>query len=152
LRSSLHFSHTESFLLLSNSVSMRPLNWPPVSLIRTSDFSVLPSSSIVFHTPTGEVWAQPAAAGPDPVADALTQIHQLCDTLKGNVNWMYARQSILASPMFGDDIRKLFPIVAPGGSDSASFDNVLELLYLAGNSFLMTSPNISHLSPLKRII
>ncbi len=54
------------------------------------------------------------------------------NTLKGNVNWMYARQSILASPMFGDDIRKLFPIVTPGGSDSASFDNVLELLYLAG--------------------
>jgi len=54
------------------------------------------------------------------------------NTLKGNVNWMYARQSILASPMFGDDIKKLFPIVTPGGSDSASFDNVLELLYLAG--------------------
>ncbi len=54
------------------------------------------------------------------------------NTLKGNVNWMYARQSILASPLFGDDIRKLFPIVMPGGSDSASFDNVLELLYLAG--------------------
>jgi len=54
------------------------------------------------------------------------------NTLKGNVNWMYARQSILASPLFGDDIQKLFPIVTPGGSDSASFDNVLELLYLAG--------------------
>src|SRR5262249_48194863 len=54
------------------------------------------------------------------------------NTLKGNVNWMYARQSILASPLFGDDIKKLFPIVTPGGSDSTSFDNVLELLYLAG--------------------
>jgi glutamate synthase domain-containing protein 2/glutamate synthase domain-containing protein 1/glutamate synthase domain-containing protein 3 len=54
------------------------------------------------------------------------------NTLRGNVNWMYARQSILASPVFGDDIKKLFPIVTPGGSDSASFDNVLELLYLAG--------------------
>src|SRR5438105_803081 len=54
------------------------------------------------------------------------------NTLKGNVNWMYARQSILESPLFGDDIKKLFPIVTPDGSDSASFDNVLELLYLAG--------------------
>jgi glutamate synthase (NADPH/NADH) large chain len=54
------------------------------------------------------------------------------NTLRGNVNWMYARQSILSSPLFGDDIRKLFPIVTPGGSDSATFDNVLELLYLAG--------------------
>jgi glutamate synthase (NADPH) large chain len=54
------------------------------------------------------------------------------NTLRGNVNWMYARQSILESPLFGDDIKKLFPIVTPGGSDSASFDNVVELLYLAG--------------------
>ena len=54
------------------------------------------------------------------------------NTLRGNVNWMYARQSILDSPLFGNDIKKLFPIVTPGGSDSASFDNVLELLYLAG--------------------
>jgi glutamate synthase domain-containing protein 2/glutamate synthase domain-containing protein 1/glutamate synthase domain-containing protein 3 len=54
------------------------------------------------------------------------------NTLKGNVNWMYARQSILATPVFGDDIQKLFPIITPGGSDSATFDNVLELLYLAG--------------------
>src|SRR5437867_3469681 len=54
------------------------------------------------------------------------------NTLKGNVNWMYARQSILSSPLFGEDIKKLFPIVTPGGSDSATFDNVLELLYLAG--------------------
>src|SRR5580693_1597766 len=54
------------------------------------------------------------------------------NTLRGNVNWMYARQSILASPLFGDDLRKLFPIVAPGGSDSASFDNALELLFMAG--------------------
>ena len=41
------------------------------------------------------------------------------NTLRGNVNWMYARQSVLASPLFGDDIKKLFPIVTPGGSDSA---------------------------------
>ena len=54
------------------------------------------------------------------------------NTLKGNVNWMHARQSVLRSPLFGDDIRKLFPIVAPGGSDSANFDNALELLFQAG--------------------
>ncbi|MBI1790900.1 MAG: glutamate synthase large subunit [Acidobacteria bacterium] len=54
------------------------------------------------------------------------------NTLKGNVNWMHARQSILASPWFGDDMKKLFPIIQPGGSDSANFDNALELLVLAG--------------------
>ncbi|HET8547053.1 MAG TPA: glutamate synthase large subunit, partial [Bryobacteraceae bacterium] len=54
------------------------------------------------------------------------------NTLKGNVNWMYARQKVLASPLFGDDIRKLFPIIAPGGSDSASLDNAVEMLTLAG--------------------
>ncbi len=54
------------------------------------------------------------------------------NTLRGNVNWMYARQSVLASPLFGDDIKKLFPIIQPGGSDSANFDNALELLVMAG--------------------
>jgi len=56
------------------------------------------------------------------------------NTLKGNVNWMYARQSLLASPLFGDDMEKLFPIIAPGGSDSANFDNAVELLFQAGRS------------------
>ena len=38
------------------------------------------------------------------------------NTLRGNVNWMHARQSVLASPLFGDDIKKLFPIIQPGGA------------------------------------
>src|SRR3984957_3964959 len=48
------------------------------------------------------------------------------NTLKGNVNWMHARESILASPLFGADIKKLFPVIQPSGSDSACFDNALE--------------------------
>src|SRR6266436_2220321 len=56
------------------------------------------------------------------------------NTLKGNVNWMYARQSVLASRLFGDDIKKLFPIIQPGGSDSAAFDNAVELLVMSGRS------------------
>jgi glutamate synthase (NADPH/NADH) large chain len=56
------------------------------------------------------------------------------NTLKGNAAWMHARQSILESPLFGDDLKKLFPIIAPGGSDSANFDNAVELLFQAGRS------------------
>ncbi len=56
------------------------------------------------------------------------------NTLKGNVNWMHARQSILGSPLFGDEMKKLFPIITPGGSDSANFDNAVELLYQSGRS------------------
>src|SRR5579863_10204300 len=56
------------------------------------------------------------------------------NTLRGNVNWMYARQSVLASPLFGADIEKLLPVIAPGGSDSAMLDNAVELLTLAGRS------------------
>src|ERR1700726_1813698 len=56
------------------------------------------------------------------------------NTLKGNVAWMHARQSILATELFGDDIKKLFPIVEPAGSDSASFDNAVELLFQSGRS------------------
>ena len=54
------------------------------------------------------------------------------NTLRGNVNWMRARESQLASELFGDDLQKVLPVVRPGGSDSATFDNVLELLVLAG--------------------
>ena len=56
------------------------------------------------------------------------------NTLRGNVNWMHARQSLLASPLFGDDMKKLFPIIEADGSDSANFDNVLELLVQSGRS------------------
>ena len=57
------------------------------------------------------------------------------NTLRGNVNWMRARESQLASELFGaGDLEKLLPTVRPGGSDSATFDNVLELLVLAGRS------------------
>jgi glutamate synthase (NADPH/NADH) large chain/glutamate synthase (ferredoxin) len=54
------------------------------------------------------------------------------NTLRGNVNWMRARESQLASALFGEDLHKVLPVVRPGGSDSATFDNVLELLVLAG--------------------
>jgi glutamate synthase domain-containing protein 2/glutamate synthase domain-containing protein 1/glutamate synthase domain-containing protein 3 len=56
------------------------------------------------------------------------------NTLRGNVNWMRARESQLASELFGADIARIQPVVAPGGSDSATLDNVLELLMLAGRS------------------
>ncbi len=56
------------------------------------------------------------------------------NTLRGNVNWMEARQSLLKSELFGDDIKKLLPIIAPDGSDSANFDNAVELLFQAGRS------------------
>jgi len=56
------------------------------------------------------------------------------NTVRGNVNWMHARQSVLESPLFGDDIKKLFPIIQPSGSDSAAFDNAVELLVQSGRS------------------
>ncbi len=56
------------------------------------------------------------------------------NTLMGNANWMRARESQLSSALFGADLQKVLPVVAPGNSDSATFDNVLELLMLAGRS------------------
>ncbi|NEW82611.1 MAG: glutamate synthase large subunit [Mariniphaga sp.] len=56
------------------------------------------------------------------------------NTIKGNRQWMHARESLLQSDLFGDDLDKLFPIVEPGKSDSASFDNVLEFLNMTGRS------------------
>jgi glutamate synthase (ferredoxin) len=56
------------------------------------------------------------------------------NTLRGNVNWMHARESLFASELFGDDLKKLLPVIEQSGSDSAMFDNALELLVLAGRS------------------
>jgi glutamate synthase (NADPH) large chain len=55
------------------------------------------------------------------------------NTVRGNVNWLNARQSIMESPLF-DGIEKLFPVIQPGVSDSASLDNAVELLTMAGRS------------------
>ena len=56
------------------------------------------------------------------------------NTVMGNRKWMQARESSLANDRFGRDISKLFPIIEPDMSDSASFDNVLELLTMSGRS------------------
>ena len=56
------------------------------------------------------------------------------NTVRGNAAWMHARQPILESPLFGPNIKKLLPVIQPGGSDSATLDNVIELLYLSGRS------------------
>ncbi len=54
------------------------------------------------------------------------------NTLRGNINWMHAREALFESEAFGEDIRKIPPIINPNGSDSSMFDNTLELLVLAG--------------------
>ena len=54
------------------------------------------------------------------------------NTLRGNINWMHAREALCQSAVFGDDLQKLFPIVLEGNSDSACFDQVLEFLHMAG--------------------
>jgi glutamate synthase (ferredoxin) len=54
------------------------------------------------------------------------------NTLRGNVNWMKARQMLFASELFGDDIKKIIPIINTDGSDSAQFDNCVEMLVMAG--------------------
>ncbi len=54
------------------------------------------------------------------------------NTLRGNINWMHARQSMMQSSLFGEDLQKILTVIDTEGSDSAMFDNVLELLTLAG--------------------
>ena len=66
------------------------------------------------------------------------------NTVKGNNNWMKAREGTLKSDLFGDELSKLFPIIEPDGSDSGNFDNVLEFLLMTGRtlqeSILMMIP------------
>jgi glutamate synthase (ferredoxin) len=56
------------------------------------------------------------------------------NTLRGNINWMHARQSLFESKLFGDDIQKIRPVINIDGSDSLIFEDALELLTLAGRS------------------
>jgi glutamate synthase (ferredoxin) len=56
------------------------------------------------------------------------------NTLRGNINWMHARESKFRSELFGQDLQKIFPVIDTDGSDSSMFDNALELLTLAGRS------------------
>ncbi|MEW5864068.1 MAG: glutamate synthase-related protein [Pseudomonadota bacterium] len=56
------------------------------------------------------------------------------NTLRGNVNWIRARQGAISSPILGDDLAKIWPLIYDGQSDSASFDNALELLVMGGYS------------------
>ena len=80
------------------------------------------------------------------------------NTLRGNINWMTAREALLSSELLGPDLERIFPIIQEGGSDSATFDNVLELLVMAGRSLphaiLMMIPepwqNNESLSPARR--
>ncbi|MCU1691677.1 MAG: gltB, partial [Frankiales bacterium] len=81
------------------------------------------------------------------------------NTVKGNRNWMRAREALLRGPAeLPDDLSRLFPVCTPGASDSASFDEVLELLHMAGRSLphavLMMVPeaweNAPEMDPAKR--
>jgi glutamate synthase (ferredoxin) len=54
------------------------------------------------------------------------------NTLRGNINWMHAREALCESKLLGDDLQKVLPVITEGGSDTATFDNVLELLVMAG--------------------
>lgn len=71
-----------------------------------------------------------------PNEGGATSLTKLCsgeiNTLRGNKNWMRAREGVLRSNLFGDELDHLYPIIEEGGSDSAAFDNVLELLVING--------------------
>jgi len=56
------------------------------------------------------------------------------NTLRGNINWMRAREGLLQSDVLGDNLKKILPIIREGNSDTATFDNVLELLVMSGRS------------------
>jgi glutamate synthase (NADPH) large chain len=80
------------------------------------------------------------------------------NTLRGNRNWMRARESMLATDLIPGDLERIYPIVTPGASDSASFDEVLELLHLGGrplpHAVLMMIPeaweNHTEMDPARR--
>ncbi len=74
-----------------------------------------------------------------PTWDLAQPFRYIChngeiNTLRGNVNWMTAREALFESKLFGDDLRKILPICTPGASDTAILDNAVELLVHTGRS------------------
>ncbi len=72
-----------------------------------------------------------------PTWDLAQPFRMIChngefNTLRGNINWMAARRHSMVSELLGDDLKKLWPLITKGRSDSASFDNALELLVAGG--------------------
>jgi glutamate synthase (NADH) len=89
-----------------------------------------------FSTNTFPSWdrAQPMrwAAHNGPIEYSHSLILGEINTLRGNKNWMRAREGVMESSLFGDELDLLYPVIEEGGSDSAAFDNVLELLVVNG--------------------
>ena len=56
------------------------------------------------------------------------------NTRQGNINWMHAREGVIKSHFFEDDLKKLFPLIVPDNSDSGNFDNILEFMLMTGRS------------------
>jgi len=72
------------------------------------------------------------------------------NTLRGNVNWIRARQGAISSPVLGKDLDKIWPLIYDGQSDSASFDNALELLswrYSLAHAMMMMIPKPGRTTP-----
>ena len=74
-----------------------------------------------------------------PTWDLAHPFRMIChngeiNTLRGNVNWIRARQGAISSPVLGEDLDKIWPLIYDGQSDSASFDNALEMLVMGGYS------------------
>ncbi len=75
------------------------------------------------------------------------------NTLKGNRFWMQTAEASFESPLYGDEIKKILPVVEPGGSDSAVFDNALEMLVATGRSLphalmMLIPESFNHLNPI----
>jgi len=98
-----------------------------------------------------------------PTWDLAQPFRFLChngeiNTLRGNLNWMAAREGLFLSSVFGSDLEKVIPVVRPGGSDSACIDNAVEMLHMAGRSLpqvmMMLIPEAwdkdKHMDPDKR--
>ncbi len=122
------------FPSLSTKVMIYKGMLTPIQLLEyfpdLSDSSIISAISMVhsrFSTNTFPTWdlAQPFRY--------LSHNGEI-NTIKGNRNWMKAREGLLKTDLFGDDLQKLFPIIEPGKSDSASLDNALEFLHLTGRS------------------
>lgn len=134
-----------------NSLSSRTISYKGLLMSEQVDSFFLDLKDVDVESPIGLVHSR-YSTNTFPSWDLAQPFRFLAhngeiNTLRGNVNWMRARESLIRSDLF-NDIQKIRPFVVPGGSDSAAIDNMFELLLLSGrsmaHSIMMLIPSAWH--------
>ncbi|KAG5220077.1 NADPH-dependent glutamate synthase [Salix suchowensis] len=128
-------SHQALFSKLAIDLGLRVLGWrkvPTDGTILVRQRAARNPLSYNHLSCSARITVMAILAKAAPSTQSISSVSCEINTVRGNKNWMRAREGVLSSQNFGDQLDLLYPIIETGGSDSAAFDNVLELLVVNG--------------------